>query len=89
MYALEQQAQEGDCRAPKPWAWDLVESAKWSSWKQLERMSKMEAMRLFVRALEGEMVSEGWHVLCCAHYSSMSLGGRPCVSVPGCLHPLF
>ncbi len=36
----------------------MVNNAKWQSWKQLGEMSKVEAMRLFVRTLEEEV--EDW-----------------------------
>lgn len=36
----------------------MVNNAKWQSWKQLGEMSKVEAMRLFVRTLEEEV--ENW-----------------------------
>ena len=44
------------CRDPKPWAWNVVDSAKWSSWAQLGKMSCVEAMRLFVKVIEDEQV---------------------------------
>ena len=50
---------QGPCAEPKPWGWNVVNNAKWQSWKQLGDMSKMEAMRLFVRTLEEE-VPEWW-----------------------------
>lgn len=52
LYALNQQASEGPCTQPKPWGWNIVENAKWQSWKQLGDLSSIEAMRLYVRALE-------------------------------------
>lgn len=54
LYALNQQATVGPCNEPKPWSWNVVETAKWQSWRSLAGMSKMEAMRLFVRTLEEE-----------------------------------
>ena len=33
-----------------------MESAKWSSWKQLETLSSVEAMRLFVKVVDDEQV---------------------------------
>ena len=58
LYALQQQATVGPCKDPKPWGWNVVESAKWQSWHQLGEMSKMEAMRLYVRIVEEAQV---WH----------------------------
>eukprot|EP00899_Mesostigma_viride_P010163 jgi/Mesvir1/19148/Mv01171-RA.1 len=55
LYALHQQATEGQCQHAKPWGWNVVERAKWTSWKQLGSMSNVEAMRLFVRTLEEEV----------------------------------
>jgi acyl-CoA-binding protein len=52
LYALQQQAQQGPCKDPKPWGWNVVESAKWQSWTQLGTMPNMEAMRLYVRTLD-------------------------------------
>jgi len=54
LYALGQQATEGPCRETKPWGWNVVETAKWQTWSQLGSMSKVEAMRLYVRELEDE-----------------------------------
>ncbi|CAI6004392.1 unnamed protein product [Closterium sp. NIES-64] len=54
LYSLYQQAVHGPCNKPKPWAWNIVELAKWQSWTELGKMAPVEAMRLFVRALEEE-----------------------------------
>ncbi|KAJ7571126.1 hypothetical protein O6H91_01G150000 [Diphasiastrum complanatum] len=54
LHALYQQATIGKCNTAKPWGWNTVELAKWSSWNQLASMTSMEAMRLFVRTLEEE-----------------------------------
>ncbi|KAK9814161.1 hypothetical protein WJX72_001384 [[Myrmecia] bisecta] len=54
LYALKQQAQQGPCTEPKPWGWNVVESAKWQAWSQLDQMSAVEAMRLFVRIIDEE-----------------------------------
>lgn len=59
LYALYQQATEGPCTQPKPWGWNIVENAKWQSWKQLGDLSSTEAMRLYVRALEDQEVGGG------------------------------
>ena len=55
LYALHQQATVGPCTEPKPWAWSVVESAKWQSWVQLGDMSAVEAMRLYVKLLDEEI----------------------------------
>lgn len=55
LYALHQQATLGPCTEPKPWAWSVVESAKWQSWVQLGDMSSVEAMRLYVKLLDEEI----------------------------------
>ncbi|KAK9861548.1 hypothetical protein WJX84_012089 [Apatococcus fuscideae] len=64
LYALQQQAKHGPCKDPKPWAWNVVDSAKWSSWAQLGKMSCVEAMRLFVKVIEDEQPDwrphQGW-----------------------------
>lgn len=57
LYALGQQAAEGPCTQPKPWGWNIVENAKWQSWRQLGDLSGIEAMRLYIRALEDVEVS--------------------------------
>ncbi|KAL3693329.1 hypothetical protein R1sor_006980 [Riccia sorocarpa] len=54
LYSLYQQATVGPCNIAKPWSWNVVEYAKWTSWNQLGKMAKPEAMRLFVRTLEEE-----------------------------------
>jgi len=59
LYALGQQALSGPNTAPQPWAWNVVESAKWQSWRQLGTMPKMEAMRLYVKSLD-EQQPEWW-----------------------------
>lgn len=35
----------------------MIESAKWQAWSQLQDMAPVEAMRLYVRLLEDELVS--------------------------------
>ena len=55
LYALHQQAEKGKCTEPKPWGWNIVESAKWNSWTQLGDMASVEAMRLYVKFLETEI----------------------------------
>ena len=50
---------QGPCTEPKPWGWSVVNNAKWQSWKQLGDMAGMEAMRLYVRTLEEEVVRRG------------------------------
>jgi acyl-CoA-binding protein len=52
LYSLYQQATVGPCNVAKPWSWNVVEHAKWTSWNQLAKMPSTEAMRLFVRTLE-------------------------------------
>ena len=54
LYALYQQATAGPCRAPKPWGWNAIESAKWSSWTQLGDTAAIDAMRMYVSTMEEE-----------------------------------
>ncbi|KXZ49410.1 hypothetical protein GPECTOR_21g636 [Gonium pectorale] len=54
LYALNQQATVGPNTTPKPWGWNVVESTKWQGWKELGKMTTIEAMRLFVRTLDEE-----------------------------------
>lgn len=56
LHALHQQATVGPCTASKPWGWNVVEAAKYDAWSQLGNMPSMEAMRLYVRALEEDQV---------------------------------
>ncbi|MEW5319576.1 MAG: hypothetical protein WDW38_010721 [Sanguina aurantia] len=69
LYALSQQAVLGSNNHPKPWAWNVVESAKWQAWKQLGSMSTVESMRLYVRTLEEEQ-SDWYPILLKAPRSS-------------------
>lgn len=57
LYALSQQAAVGPCNEPRPWGWNVVNNAKWQSWKQLGDLSTIEAMRLYVRTLEEEIAN--------------------------------
>ena len=57
LYALHQQATVGPCTASKPWRWNAVEAAKYDAWSQMGNMSSMEAMRLYVKALEEDQVA--------------------------------
>ncbi|KAG0568578.1 hypothetical protein M758_6G027400 [Ceratodon purpureus] len=52
LFALYKQATLGPCTLKKPWGWNVVENAKWTSWTHLGNMNSLEAMRLFVRTLE-------------------------------------
>ncbi len=56
LYGLQRQADDGPCTAPKPWGWNVEQSAMHSAWAGLGDMSPMEAMRLFVRTLEEQQV---------------------------------
>lgn len=71
LYALEQQALIGSCTEPKPWGWNVVESAKWQAWSQLQDMAPVEAMRLYVRLLEDELPS-WWDEYDAGQHSSQS-----------------
>lgn len=52
LFTLYKQATEGPCNEPKPWSWNVIETAKWQGWKQLGDMSKVDAMRHYVHQLE-------------------------------------
>lgn len=42
-YGLYKQATVGPCNIPKPWAVQVVESAKWNAWNGYGKMSKNDA----------------------------------------------
>ena len=44
----------GPCRAAKPWGWNAIESAKWSSWTQLGDTPAIDAMKMYVSTMEEE-----------------------------------
>lgn len=51
--ALRKQAIDGPCQEPRPWSWNILETAKWEHWKQLgTNLSKTEAMQVYVNQLE-------------------------------------
>ncbi|CAG9134207.1 unnamed protein product [Plutella xylostella] len=50
-YSYFKQATEGPCDKPKPGFWDVVNRAKWESWKKLGDMSQDEAMQAYVDEL--------------------------------------
>ena len=56
LYGLARQVAEGPCTDAKPWGWNSLETAKWTSWSGLGDMSPVEAMRLYVRTLEEDIV---------------------------------
>lgn len=70
LYALHQQATSGACKEPKPWGWNVTGSAKHDAWSHLGDMSTMEAMRLYVKALEEDQVvpphAIGYRLAVCA-----------------------
>jgi peroxisomal 3,2-trans-enoyl-CoA isomerase len=43
-YALYKQATVGKCNTTQPWAFNVVERAKWNAWNDLGNMSKQTAM---------------------------------------------
>ena len=59
LYALSKQATDGRCNEPKPSMWDKVSRAKWNAWKELGNRSQMEAMFMYVSALE-EFEPDWW-----------------------------
>lgn len=50
-YGYYKQATEGKCMKPKPWAWDVINKAKWDAWHSLGDMEKSEAMKSYVQSL--------------------------------------
>jgi acyl-CoA-binding protein len=52
LYALSSQARFGPCKEPRPSIWDGVAKAKWNAWMEIGNRSKMEAMFMFVTAVE-------------------------------------
>lgn len=59
IYALMKQAKHGPCKEPRPSMWDAVAKAKWNAWKELGTRSKMEAMFMYVTAVE-EFAPDWW-----------------------------
>ena len=57
--ALCKQATHGACNEPRPSMWDAVAKARWTAWKQLGDRSKMEAMFMYVQAVE-ELEPRWW-----------------------------
>jgi len=43
-YGLYKQATCGDCNTTQPWAFQVVERAKWDAWNANKGMSKKDAM---------------------------------------------
>ena len=50
-YSLYKQATEGRCNRSKPWAFDVINKAKWDAWNKLGDMPKEEAMKNYVTEL--------------------------------------
>ncbi|KAG2425945.1 hypothetical protein HXX76_013318 [Chlamydomonas incerta] len=73
LYALNQQATHGPNTTSRPWGWNTVEATKWQGWKELGKMSTMEAMRLFVKSLDEEQAD--WWPLLQAAEAKVAAGG--------------
>ena len=50
--ALAKQATVGPCTEPRPSMFDAVAKARWQAWSELGNRSKMEAMFMYVTAVE-------------------------------------
>ena len=60
LYALAKQAECGSCNTPRPSFWDAsIDKAKWDAWAEVGHRSKMEAMYLYVSAVEA-LAPEWW-----------------------------
>lgn len=57
--ALSRQAQHGPCKEPRPSMFDSVARARHSAWVELGNRSKMEAMFMYVQAVEA-LSAEWW-----------------------------
>ena len=57
--ALLRQATHGMCTEPRPAARDVEARARWKAWKQLGNQSRMEAMFMYVTAVE-ELAPDWW-----------------------------
>ncbi|KAG2499609.1 hypothetical protein HYH03_002549 [Edaphochlamys debaryana] len=75
LYALNQQATVGPNNTSKPWGFNVVENTKWQGWKELGKMARMEAMRLFVKGLEEEQ-PDWWTLLQAAEASGAAPSGQ-------------
>ncbi|XRA99284.1 acyl CoA binding protein [Pycnococcus provasolii] len=61
LYALARQAKDGPCTDPRPWAWDAVAAAKWTTYRALGDMIVPEAWRLYVKTLD-EALPAWWEL---------------------------
>uniref|UniRef100_H2YKX7 ACB domain-containing protein n=1 Tax=Ciona savignyi TaxID=51511 RepID=H2YKX7_CIOSA len=50
-YSYYKQATSGPCNRPKPWAFDVINKAKWDAWHKLGQMGRQEAMGKYVNEL--------------------------------------
>eukprot|EP00966_Prymnesium_polylepis_P013231 305398-Prymnesium_polylepis.1 len=57
--ALSKQAAHGPCMEARPAVRDVVARARWKAWKQLGNRSRMEAMFMYVSAVE-EFAPDWW-----------------------------
>ncbi|WOH10161.1 hypothetical protein DCAR_0729624 [Daucus carota subsp. sativus] len=58
LYALHKVVIEGICMKPQPMALKVYSRAKWNAWKQLENMSRVEAMEKYITLLSRTI--PGW-----------------------------
>ena len=49
LYKYYKQASVGKCNTTAPWAFNVVDSAKWSAWNSLGNMTKEEAMKSYIK----------------------------------------
>ncbi|XP_054161072.1 enoyl-CoA delta isomerase 2-like [Oppia nitens] len=59
LYGLYKQATSGQCTAPKPSAFNMVDRAKWTAWSQLGQLSKSEAMQQYVATVNSLTGADG------------------------------
>ncbi|KAG2435000.1 hypothetical protein HYH02_011998 [Chlamydomonas schloesseri] len=86
LYALNQQATHGPNTTSRPWGWNTVEATKWQGWKELGKMSTMEAMRLFVKSLDEEQAD--WWPLLQAAEAKVAAGGSAAAEAAATTRPV-
>lgn len=52
LYSLFKQATKGDNKTSEPWAFQPVEKAKWTAWKDREGLTPNTAMRMYIKKVE-------------------------------------
>tara|TARA_B110000858_G_C17350734_1_gene270872 strand:+ start:156 stop:431 length:276 start_codon:yes stop_codon:yes gene_type:complete len=59
LYAFYKRSTVGENTTPQPWSVQIEARAKWDAWKSIEKISKVDAMNLYIKEYKSQLEDFG------------------------------